>query len=99
MSNAIATTTTANNPLPPHRSLQTAQVTFPTPQVPFPTAQVPVPTPQEPLNLSPSPDPSLDASAIPPTTSEFASQKTTSPLEPFHLTYDFQPCLLPSDRL
>ena len=53
MSNAIATTTTANSPPPPHRSLQTAQVPFPTPQVTFPTAQVPVPTTQEPLNLSP----------------------------------------------
>ena len=77
MSNAIATTTTANSHLPPRRS----------PQI----AQVPVPTAQEPLNLSPSPDPSLDTNCTPPTTSEFPPRKTTSRLEPFHLTYDFQP--------
>ena len=91
MSNAIATTTTANSHLPPRRSPQIAQVPVPTPQVPFPTAQVPVPTAQEPLNLSPSPDPSLDTNCTPPTTSEFPPRKTTSRLEPFHLTYDFQP--------
>jgi len=83
MSTAIATTTTPNSPLPPRRSLQTAQVPFPTPQVTFPSAQVPFPTPQEPLNLSPSPNPSLDATATPPTTFDSPPQKSTSPLEPY----------------
>jgi hypothetical protein len=59
-----------------------AQVPVPSAQVPFPTAQAPVPTAKEALNLSPSPDPSLDTNAFPPTTSDSPPQKTTSPLEP-----------------
>jgi len=65
---------------------QIAQVPFPIAQVPFLTAQVTVPTAQEPLNLSTSPNLSLNTNATLPTTSASLPEKTTPQLEPFEAT-------------
>jgi len=97
MSNAIATTATANSQRPPRCSRQTPQVPFPTAQVPVPTAQVPVPSAQVPVPSAQVPVPSAQVPV--PSAQEPLNLSTLPPHAFFTTLDDATTCEIPPRKM